>query len=356
MKHYHPLKVQNVVKETPDTVCVSFEVPDELSDLYKYAQGQHVGLRKDINGEDVRRSYSIASSVNDNQLDIAIRKVDGGLFSTFANDELKAGDVLEVFPPIGNFRTELDPKAARNYVAFAAGSGITPIISIIKTVLETEPKSTFTLYFGNRDSRSIIFKNRLSDLKNRYMDRFTVFHFLSRESNDIEIYNGRLNADKVRDVVSRMTPVDGIDDVFICGPGTMIEEVSAALSEMGLDQSRIHHEHFGVDKSVAAQAPAKPSKVQAGDVDLTVIRDGESFNMKIGKSEKPLLDTIADNGVDVPFSCKGGVCCTCRAKVVKGDVEMVLNYGLEDDDVKKGFILTCQSYPVSDDIVLDFDA
>lgn len=357
MKHYHSLLVDEISQETPDAVCVRFAVPEELRETYKYQQGQHIGLRKDMNGDDVRRSYSIASSINDETLDIAVRKLEGGVFSSFVNDELKVGDTLDVFPPIGNFRADLDPSAARNYVAFASGSGITPIYSIIKTTLETEPNSSFILFCGNRDSRSIILKKRLSDLKDSFMERLTVYHFLSREDNDIEMFNGRLDGEKVKQLVGRVVPLEQIDDAFICGPGTMIEDVSSALVELGLPSSQIHHEHFGLTEA-EAKTPVKPPAAVASDsqVKLTVIRDGESFNLNVAHPEKPLLDNIAESGIDVPYSCKGGVCATCRAKVVKGDAEMVLNYGLEPEDVKKGFILTCQSYPASSDLVLDFDA
>ncbi len=357
MKHYHPLTVQSIVQEAQDAVCVSFAVPEELSDTYRYQQGQHVGLRKKFADQDVRRSYSIASSVQDGKLDIAVRKVDGGVFSSFINEELKVGDTLDVFPPVGTFRTELDPAAERTYVAFAAGSGITPIYSIVKTTLEAEPNSQFVLFLGNRNSRSIIFRNRLSDLKNQFMGRLSVYHFLSQEENDIELFNGRLDGDKAKALVGRIVPAARIDEVYVCGPGTMIEEVTSALVEEGVEPARIHHEHFGVTDTAAMSAAAPRAKsAKSGQVSLTVIRDGESFNLEVQQSDKPLLDNIADSGIDVPYSCKGGVCCTCRAKVVKGEAEMVLNYGLEDEDVKKGFILTCQSYPVSKKLVLDFDA
>ncbi|MFC4348509.1 1,2-phenylacetyl-CoA epoxidase subunit PaaE [Kordiimonas lipolytica] len=356
MKHYHPLTVQSIAQETQDTVCVSFAVPEELADTYNYLQGQHVGLRKKFDDQDIRRSYSIASSVQDGRLDIAVRKVEGGIFSTFINNDLKVGDTLDVFPPVGTFRTELEPSAERTYVAFAAGSGITPIYSIIKTTLEAEPESRFVLFFGNRNGRSIIFRNRLTDLKNQFMGRLSVYHFLSQEENDIELFNGRLDGKKVKDLLGRIVPVDAIDEAYVCGPGTMIEEVTAALVEEGVEPSRIHHEHFGVTDAAAKNAAPRAKNAKTGQVNLTVIRDGESFNLQVQQTDKPLLDEIADGGIDVPYSCKGGVCCTCRAKVVKGKAEMVLNYGLEEDDVKKGFILTCQSYPVSDNLILDFDA
>lgn len=357
MKHYHKLEVQQIVRETANAISIRFNVPDDLRDVFAYKQGQHLGLRKDLNGEDVRRSYSICSSVEDDCLEVAVRQVDGGVFSTFANNELREGDLVDVFPPVGRFNIELDAQKARNYVAFAAGSGITPILSIIKTTLETEPNSTFSLFYGNKNSRSSLFKARISDLKNKFLDRFTFFYFFSQETPDIDLFDGRLEAGKTAEILKKLMPADQIDHAFICGPGSMIDDVAGALEEHGLTKEQIHHEHFvsgTAAKASGAKAPERAS--QSEQIDVTVIRDGSQHNLTLEKGDVPLLESISDNGIDVPFSCKGGVCCTCRAKVVKGEVEMVLNYGLETDEVDKGFVLTCQSYPVSDKLVLDFDA
>ncbi len=355
MSKFYPLSVAKIKNETRDTIAVTFDIPAELAPSFAYQQGQHLTLRAMIEDEDVRRSYSICSAVQDNTLRVAIKRTPGGLFSSWANDHLKPGMMLEVMPPMGHFNVQLDPANARHYVAFAAGSGITPILSIIKTTLLAEPKSSFTLFYGNRASSSVIFKDELTDLKDTYMERLTLTYVMSREQQDIELFNGRITKEKCQQFLQHWLRVEDIDVAFICGPEDMMHGVSEALQEAGMPKQNIKVELF------AASIPKhqhKPRTFDAGvrhETEVTVIMDGNATSFTMDKDKESILDAGLRAGIDMRYSCKGGVCSTCRCKLLDGKVDMDANYALEDYEVARGFVLSCQSFPVTDKVVIDFD-
>ncbi len=349
---FHPLKVAEVRRETPDAVSLRFELPVELAEDYRFTQGQHLTVKASVEGESLRRSYSICSAVDEGELRVAIKKVAGGRFSNWANARLQAGDVLEVMTPKGRFYTELDPDSEKHYVAFAAGAGITPIISMIKTTLKAEPKSRFTLIYGNRRQSSVIFSEALEDLKDRYLTRFTLYHVFSREEQEVPLFNGRLDRARVAAFADTLVPAETIDAAFICGPGGMIDEVRDGLLACGVPAERIHFERFGVPDS----APAH--HVEPGDAPkatITVIADGLRRNVEFRAEDPSILDVALRAGMDLPYSCKGGVCCTCRAKVLEGKVRMDKNFTLEQPDVDAGYVLTCQAHPLTEKVVISFD-
>lgn len=357
---FHPLKVKNLKRETSDSVSISFDIPSDLINDYKFLQGQSITIRKSFNGEEIRRSYSICSSPLDNELRVGIKKVENGLFSTYANTELKEGDILDIMTPSGHFYTELNPSQNKSYLAFAAGSGITPILSIIKTTLATEKQSTFTLVYGNKNTSSIMFLEEIEALKNTYLERFKVFYILSRESVDVPILNGRINGDKCTELnLHKLINTAEINETFLCGPEEMIMSVKETLVSMGMDSKNIHFELF-TTPSIAAQAATKvqTSAVQAdrsASAAVSVKIDGLTYQLDLPYGGDTILDAALKAGADLPFACKGGVCCTCRAKVTKGSVSMDMNFSLEDDEVEKGYILTCQSHPTSEEVFVDFD-
>jgi ring-1,2-phenylacetyl-CoA epoxidase subunit PaaE len=355
MSKFHALQIESVAHETRDAVVVTFAVPVDLREAYRYVQGQHLTLRTEVGGEDVRRSYSVCSAVQDDRLCIAIKRLDGGLFSGWANEHLAAGTTLEVMPPSGHFHVPLSPDNEKHYVAFAAGSGITPILSIVKTTLIAEPKSRFTLFYGNRASSTVIFKEELEDLKDTYLDRFTLQFVLSREQQDIDLFNGRIDRAKVDALLKYWLDPRDIDAVFICGPYAMMEEVSSALQANGLAKSRIKLELFATSIPTA-RPPVHGHKVAGRqECEVTVIQDGRTRVFTLEKNKETILDAALTQGIELPYSCKGGVCSTCRCKRIEGDVDMDANFALEDYEVARGFILACQSYPVSDKLVIDFD-
>lgn len=358
MARFHELKVREVRRETKDTVSVAFDVPETLATDFAFIPGQYLTLKTPINGEDVRRSYSICTSPNENDLRVAVKKVDGGLFSTFANEVLKAGDQLEVMAPVGKFVVNIDPSNQKHYVAFAAGSGITPVISIIKSVLESEPNSEFTLFYGNRSFSTIIFREQLEALKNSYMGRFTIHHVLSGEDQGSALLNGRINAEKVREFFKFFVNFDDVDEYFICGPESMIHDVKDVLAGMGADKKQVHFELFTSPLGkLNGSAPEEKKEKSSGNVNCSVkiILDGDSFEFELNTDGENILDAALKQGADLPFACKGGVCCTCRAKLQEGEVDMEVNYALEEEEVERGFILTCQSHPTSERVVVDFD-
>lgn len=354
--HFHQLKVCDIRRETPDCVSVAFEVPASLAGTFRFTQGQYITLRTHLNGEEVRRSYSICSSPLDNELRVAVKHTEHGLFSTYANTQLKKGDTLDVMPPIGKFFVELNPALRRQYIGFAAGSGITPLLSIIKTTLRTEPFSSFTLVYGNRNRHSIIFKEELEALKNLYMHRFRVIYILSREKTDAAINFGRIDAEKCCALCEKTLDTAATDAFFLCGPEAMIFSVKEQLEQLGVDTKKIHFELFttpGTQKTVTA---AHTGVADTGAKSrITVKLDGISFDFDLGFNSEPILDAALQQGADLPYACKGGVCCTCRAKLVEGEVDMEVNYGLEPDEIAQGFILTCQSHPRTEKVVVDFD-
>jgi ring-1,2-phenylacetyl-CoA epoxidase subunit PaaE len=355
MSKFYPLTVAQVKQETRDAIAVTFAVPDHLRDAFAYQQGQHLTLRAQIGGEDVRRSYSICSAVQDKLLRVAIKRTPGGAFSGWANEHLKAGAVVDVMPPMGHFNVPLDASQARHYLAFAAGSGITPILSIIKTTLLAEPKSRFTLFYGNRASSSVLFREELSELKDVFMARLKIAYVMSREQQDIELFNGRITGEKCADFLRHWVHLDDIDVAFICGPEDMMHGVSKALQDAGMAKERIRIELF------AASIPKHQHKPRASVVDaaalteVTVIMDGAHASFTMDRDRESILDAGLRAGIDMRYSCKGGVCSTCRCKVVEGKVEMDVNYALEDYEVARGFVLSCQSFPVTERVIVDFD-
>jgi ring-1,2-phenylacetyl-CoA epoxidase subunit PaaE len=354
--HFHTLKVKEVKNETPDCISIAFDVPENLQTEFLFEQGQNITIKKEIDGEEIRRSYSICSAPFENELRVAVKKVEGGKFSTYANSALKAGDTLEILPPTGRFNTKLETKNAKQYLAFAAGSGITPVISIIKTTLQTEQASSFTLVFGNRGRHSIIFFEELEGLKNKYLNRFNFINILSREKTDAPINSGRIDFNKLTEL-KKLVDYKNTDEFFICGPEEMIFCVKEFLEASGIEQKKIHFELFttpGEKKS--ATGNRQSSIVNGGPTSkITVKLDGRSFDFDLGFNGENILDAALKQGADLPFACKGGVCCTCKAKLLEGEVEMDVNWGLEHEEVEQGFILTCQSHPVTEKVVVDFD-
>lgn len=355
---FHPLTIADVRRETDDTVSVAFAVPEEARPAFAFAHGQYLTLRATIGGEEVRRSYSICSGLDDGELRVAIKKVPGGLFSTFANENLKPGAVVDVMTPTGRFTTPLEPQAARTYLAFAAGSGITPILSILKTVLAREPKSRFLLVYGNRTVPSIIFREELEDLKNLHLGRLSVHHVLSREPDESGLLAGRIDAALVGEVCRTLVDPAAVDAVFLCGPQGMVDAVRGALVEHGTAPARIHAEMFTVAGSDVRTATerVKPVDVATEACDVTVLLDGKQKRFPLPFGTDAILDAAHRHGADLPYSCKSGVCCTCRAKLVEGKVDMAQNYSLEPWEVEAGYILTCQSRPLTERVVVDFDA
>ena len=352
--HFHTLKVKEVIKETPDCVSVSFIIPEDLQKTFLFQEGQNITIRKMINGEEIRRSYSVCNAPHEKDLKIAVKKTTGGLFSSFANDELKAGDMLDIMPPTGRFNAK---KTAGNYLAISAGSGITPVVSIIKHVLQTQSQSSFTLIYGNKSRGTIIFFEEIEALKNKYMQRFTCINILSRERTDVPINYGRINTDKL-DALQHLLDFKLFDDAYICGPEEMIFASAAFLEKNGMEKNNIHFELFttpGQKKFAVSSLQTEDAKNAGPKSSITVKLDGRSFDFDLAYKSTNILDAALAQGADLPYACKGGVCCTCRAKLIEGQVHMDVNYALEDEEVKQGFILTCQSHPLSDRVIIDFD-
>ncbi len=354
--HFHRLKIGEVRRETEDAISVRFDVPENLTETFAFKHGQHLTLRAIIDGEELRRNYSICSGVDDDEIRVAIRRLRGGRFSTFANDHFKAGDEIDVMPAKGRFFTPLDPAHKQHYLAIAAGAGITPVLSIIKTTLAREPGSDFTLIYGNRNAASIMLRDPLTYLKNRYPERFHLIHVLSREQRDVPLFNGRIDPAKLEALGERLVAFEQMDEVFLCGPQKMIDALRPALSDqMGIDKKHVHFELFGTEDQLRAK-PVTPSAAKGPRRRVTVIADGKQTRIELATEGQSILDAALAGGADLPFACKGGVCCTCRAKLLSGEVKMDVNYALEDDEVQDGFVLTCQSHPMTDEVVVDFDA
>ena len=357
MIHFHSLKVKKVEKETEDCVSITFDVPQELKETFQFKQGQSLTVRKYLNNEEVRRTYSICSSPFDNRLRVAVKKVEGGIFSCWANERLKAGDVIDVMPPVGKFYTELNPSQKKNYVAFAAGSGITPVLSIIKTTLLTEPESTFTLVYGNRNKNSIIFKEELEALKDKFIHRFRIYHILSREKTDAELNHGRIDTAKLKLLFSKVIDLKTCDEFFLCGPEEMIFCIKGYLEGRGVAANKIHFELFTIPGEKKSEIRNQKSEISTGPkANVSVKLDGIIFDFDLSYEGESVLDAALKQGADLPYACKGGVCTTCKAKLTQGEVSMDVNWGLEPDEVAKGYILTCQSHPKTEKIAVDFDA
>ena len=349
---YHTLRIADVRRETPECISVTFDLPPELAPAYRFVQGQHLGLRTTLDGEELRRSYSICSGVDDGEIRVAIKKVGGGKFSHWANEALKPGDPIEVLTPEGRFFTPLDPAHGKHYVAFVAGSGITPVLSLIRTTLAREPKSRFTLVYGNRRQSSVMFHEALEDLKDRYLTRFSLYNVFSREAQEVELFNGRIDAAKVNQFLESLVPSDTIDEAFICGPLTMIDDVEVALIAAGVPANHVHVERFGIPTGLAQEI----DDTEAAQSHIELIIDGVKREVDFMPGQHSILDAGRSAGIDLPFSCKAGMCSTCRAKVLDGQVRMAKNYALEPHEVADGFVLTCQSYPLTDRVVISYDA
>lgn len=351
---FHQLKVRDLRRETADTVSISFELPETKREAFRFKQGQHLTLKTEIAGEEVRRSYSICTAFHENDLRVAVKKVEGGIFSTWAIEQLKVGDWIEVMAPQGHFYTELQPENEKLYVAFAAGSGITPIMSILRSTLVQEPRSRFVLFYGNRSFDTIIFREQLEELKNLYPDRLSVHHVLSRESLGNDLFKGRINGEKCRRFAKFFFNPAEVDAFFLCGPEEMVFEVKDTLAELNADPKKVHFELFTT--SGAKKTVATSSNQTVFEASITVIQDGAQFDFNLPSDGSTLLNAAMRAGADLPFSCKGGVCSTCKAKILEGKVEMTVNYGLEPDEVEDGYVLTCQSHPTTQRVVVSFDA
>ena len=355
--HFHKLTIKDIRNETADCISIAFHLPEELKEEFSFIHGQNITVKAVIDNEEIRRSYSICSSPLENELRIAVKKIANGKFSAYS-DSLRKNEILEILPPTGKFHTELDPSNKKNYIAFVAGSGITPIISIIKTTLATEPQSSFTLIYGNQNRSSIIFKEELEAIKNRYIDRFVLHNILSREKTDAEINHGRITAEKCDDL-TKLINIRTADELFICGPEQMIFTVKDWLEKKGIEKKKIHFELFtvpGEKLTVDSRQLTEKNKKDKGKVsNITIKQDGISFSFDLPYDDETILNAALKQGVDLPFACKGGVCSTCRAKLIEGEVEMENNYALEPDELEKGFILTCQSHPRSEKVTVDFD-
>jgi ring-1,2-phenylacetyl-CoA epoxidase subunit PaaE len=353
--HFHPLTVTDVRRETAGCVSFGLAVPPALAERFRYVPGQYLNVRRRLGGEELRRSYSICSGADDGELRIAVKAVPGGRFSGWANGELKAGDTLEAMPPEGRFFVPLDPANAKHYVAFAAGSGITPVLALVKTTLAREPRSRFTLVYGNRALDSVIFNEALEDLKDRYLARLALYHVFSREPQEIELFNGRLDRAKVARFLDGLIAPGSIDEAFVCGPDPMMGAVQAELEAHGLARGRIHLERFGVPapRPDARRAQKKVSSSHASEV--TVVVDGMRYRFELAPDGPSVLEAALKAGADLPYACKAGVCCTCRAKLIEGEVSMDANYTLEEDEIARGFRLSCQSHPMTPTLVFDYD-
>jgi len=354
---FHPLTIREVIPETADAISVAFEVPPALRDAYRFRQGQYLTLRERVGGEELRRSYSVCTGVPDyeacGELRVAIKRVAGGRFSNWANDTLRAGRTIDVMTPDGRFFCELDASRRRNYAGFAGGSGITPLLSVVKTTLALEPASEFTLFYGNRSVGSIMFVEALEELKNRYMRRLRLVHVLSDEAQDVALLNGVLDQAKCAELIAALLPGERIDEAFVCGPEPMMQAAEAALAAAGVARERIHVERFGTP--APAGAPARDVPKGAPRADVVVIVDGKARRLEVPYDGAGILDAGLTAGANLPFACKRGVCCTCRARVLEGEVRMDRNFSLDPDEVARGYVLTCQSHPVSARVVLSYD-
>jgi ring-1,2-phenylacetyl-CoA epoxidase subunit PaaE len=356
MNTFYPLTVTAVRRETRDAVVVTLQPAAADRDRFRFNQGQYLTMRRIFDGEEIRRSYSICAAVQDGELRVGIKKISGGLFSTWANEQLQPGVALEALVPMGSFYVALDPDSRRHYAGFAAGSGITPLLSILKTTLLAESHSSFTLFYGNRASGSVMFREELEDLKNRFLGRLNLVHILTREQQDIELFNGRIGRAKCEQLFRYWLDVATLDQAFICGPQQMMLAVADALQAHGMDRQRIKFELFASD--LTTRRPRVQQKVTTAAENhcaATLIVDGRARSLQLAKHSVTILDGALQQGLELPYACKAGVCSTCRAILKQGEVDMDVNFALEDYEVARGYILTCQSYPVTDTIVVDFD-
>jgi ring-1,2-phenylacetyl-CoA epoxidase subunit PaaE len=352
---FHPLAVASIEPVTDDSVAITFEVPADLREDYAFSHGQHLTVRTELAGDDVRRNYSICSPAGSGVLRVAVKRLPGGAFSEHALDVLRPGDVLDVMTPSGRFFTELDPTHRKHYVCVAAGSGITPVLSIVASVLAAEPRSSVTLLYGNRTHSSVMFLEELEDLKDTYPERFQLLHVLSREPQEVELFSGRLDADRMGRILDGLLPPDTVDEWFLCGPFEMVSDLRKLLVKEGVPKKQIHAEVFHVESGPPVRrAPVETAEGEGAKVTITL--DGRRSTFSLPADGPTVLDAALRVRADAPFACKGGVCGTCRAKLLEGTVEMDTNWALEPDEVAKGYVLTCQSHPTSESVVLDYDA
>ena len=356
---FHPLRVKNLRKDTDSAVVVEFEVPTELAETFAFTQGQYLTLNQQIDGEDIRRSYSICAGLDDDRLQVAIKHVEGGVFSTWANEQLKTGDTMAVMPARGEFFVPIEPAISKHYLCISAGSGITPMLSIIKTVLKREPESTVTLLYGNQRTATMMFRNELAFVKNAHMHRFHWINIFSREPQAVDLLSGHIDNRKGGALNQRLINIRGYDEFFLCGPEAMISEVSRGLRGEGIAEENIHFELFAASAENARKAierhHARAREYKGMVSDVSILSGGREYAFELSTDGENILDAGLRNGVDLPFSCKGGVCATCKARLLEGEVDMDLNQALRPEEIEAGYILTCQSHPISKKIVVDFD-
>jgi len=354
MNRFHTLRIADVRQETADTVSVALVAPDHLRPSFAYQPGQYLTLRTTLDGEELRRSYSICSGLDDGEMRVAIKLVPDGRFSAWAHAALQPGHLIEAMPPQGRFTITLDPAASRTYLGIAAGSGITPVLSILRSVLSREPGSRFVLLYGSRVTGGIIFREALEELKDRFMARLTVVHVLSREQQDVPVLSGRLDGPRVRTLLRGLLDATRIDHAFLCGPAAMIAEVSAALADAGLAPERIHSELFTTGAPATPRPRVAPAPGAPPFAVATVVSDGIRTEVPMEDGET-VLDAALRAGLDLPYSCRGGMCSTCRARVSGGTVRMDVNYGLEPWETQAGYVLTCQAHPTTERVLVDYD-
>ncbi|WP_426578215.1 1,2-phenylacetyl-CoA epoxidase subunit PaaE [Xenorhabdus stockiae] len=352
---FHRLRIAAIEQETPDSVAVTLNIPDELKEYFHYQPGQHLTLKAEVNGEELRRCYSICSSPLDDTLQIGVKAIYQGRFSTFINQQLKVGDELDVMQPQGNFGHPPDTSTPGNYLAIAAGSGITPILSIIKSTLALEPDSTFTLIYGNSTSRSVMFREALADLKNRYLQRFQVMYLFSQETTDSPLLNGRINTENLLRIGKILLNFSQFDHAFLCGPETMLDDAKSALEQAGMTPEHIHSERFNTGNHPLYTNSHPASLAGRNETSVEIHLDGRTLNIVMNTEDNSILDAALRQGADLPYACKGGVCATCKCRLKSGEVDMGVNYSLEPDQLAAGYILSCQSWPKGDGVVVDFD-
>ena len=355
MPKFHSLRVKDLYKDTEQCSVIEFAIPEDLKNTFKYKAGQYLTLRETVNGEDIRRSYSLCSSPIDDEWKVAVKQIADGKFSTYVNQFLKKDDILQVMKPMGRFGTAIS-EIPKNYIVFTAGSGITPILSMIKTHLAKEPNSTFKLFYLNRTVKSIIFKEEIEQLRNQYFGRLEVFYFLTKESRDSELFNGRFTKEKLTVIFNKLVDVANLDECFLCGPEEMIFLVKDELIEAGMPKEHIHFELFVTGLSTGVKTEIKKVEIQKKEeVEVTIIDGGKEFHFGMNSKDDNVLDAALVAGADLPFACKGGVCSTCKCRVIEGSVKMKVNYALDEKEVSEQFVLSCQAVPTSKKVILNFD-
>ena len=355
MPKFHSLRVKDLYKDTEQCSVIEFAIPEDLKNTFKYKAGQYLTLRETVNGEDIRRSYSLCSSPIDDEWKVAVKQITDGKFSTYVNQFLKKDDILQVMKPMGRFGTAIS-EIPKNYIVFTAGSGITPILSMIKTHLAKEPNSTFKLFYLNRTVKSIIFKEEIEQLRNQYFGRLEVFYFLTKELRDSELFNGRFTKEKLTVIFNKLVDVAKLDECFLCGPEEMIFLVKDELMEAGMPEEHIHFELFVTGLSTGVKTEIKKVEIQKKEeVEVTIIDGGKEFHFGMNSNDDNVLDAALVAGADLPFACKGGVCSTCKCRVIEGSVKMKVNYALDEKEVSEQFVLSCQAVPTSKKVILNFD-